>query len=392
MGERDQLGARRQQARQCIQVDAALDRHGDHVELDAGARPQELPRHDVRMVFELRQQDAVARLQQRTVGIGDEIDRRRAAAGEHDLQRRHAEECRHLDTRILVGLGRPLGQAMHAAQHVGAFGGLIDAHRVEHGIGRLRRGAVVEIMNRLAVDDLGQDGELPADGGDVEAHAGLRSRQAANASGVSMSVTAASPAISTSQTRSPCSPIRCLAPVSPASLAISGKKRRAPRTGLPPFPTTVGTQIERPSTGLKAAIRRSSSPALTPGMSPSCTTAASTLLLSAPMPVRTEVLRPSAKSGFVTKRSRDLAGTAFSMATRTSSAMCPSTTTTSTACEASAALTAWTTSGWPLASDSILFGPPMRVEQPPATPTTATPPPPCCPSPSPASPSRASAR
>ena len=39
------------------------------------------------------------------------------------------------------------------------------------------------------------------------------------------------------------------------------------------------------------------------------------------MPVRTEVLRPSAKSGLVTKRSRDLAGTAFSIAARTSSAM-----------------------------------------------------------------------
>ena len=90
------------------------------------------------------------------------------------------------------------------------------------------------------------------------------------------------------------------------------------------------------------------------------------------MPVRTEVLRPSAKSGLVTKRRRDLAGTAFSMAASTSSAMWPSTTTTSTACEASAAFTAWTTSGWPSASASILFGPPMRVERPAASTSTAT--------------------
>ena len=47
--------------------------------------------------------------------------------------------------------------------------------------------------------------------------------------------------------------------------------------------------------------------------------------------------------------------------------MWPSTTTTSTACEASAAFTACTTSGWPSASASILLGPPMRVERPAAS-------------------------
>src|SRR4029453_18250420 len=109
-------------------------------------------------------------------------------------------------------------------------------------------------MDPLAVDDLGQDRELAPDGRDVETHGLLRARQAASASGVSMSVTAASPAISTSQTRSACSPIRCLAPESPESLAISGKKRRAHSTGLPRFPPALGTQIVRPSTGLNAPI------------------------------------------------------------------------------------------------------------------------------------------
>ena len=46
-------------------------------------------------------------------------------------------------------------------------------------------------MDRLSVDDLGQNGELPPHGSDIEAHASLRARQTARASGVSMSVIAA---------------------------------------------------------------------------------------------------------------------------------------------------------------------------------------------------------
>ena len=46
-----------------------------------------------------------------------------------------AEERRHLDARILVELGRALGQAMHAAQHVGAAGRLVGPHGVEHRVG-----------------------------------------------------------------------------------------------------------------------------------------------------------------------------------------------------------------------------------------------------------------
>ena len=190
---------------------------------------QELPGHDVGMVLQLRQDDAIARLQQRAVGVGHEIDRRRAAAGEHDLHRIDAEKVRHLDAGVLVGLGGALGQAMHAAQHVGAAGRLVGAHGVEHGLGRLRRGAVVEIVHRLAVDDLRQDGELPADGCNVETHGLLRARQAASASGVSMSVTAASPVISTSQTRSACSPIRCLAPRIAGELGHLGEEAPRPQ-------------------------------------------------------------------------------------------------------------------------------------------------------------------
>ena len=110
-------------------------------------------------------------LQELAVGIGDQVDRRGAAAGEDDLHRLHAEELRHIGARVLVQLGRPLGEAMDAAQHVGAAGRLVAPHRIEHGERRLRRGAVVEIVDRPAVDDLEQDRKLVPDRGDVEAHA-----------------------------------------------------------------------------------------------------------------------------------------------------------------------------------------------------------------------------
>ncbi len=93
---------------------------------------------------------------------------------------------------------------------------------------------------------------------------------------------------------------------------------------------------------------------------------------SAPMPVRTEVLRPSAKSGLVTKRSRDSAGPPSRWRPSPRPAMWPSTTTTSTACEASAAFTACTTSGGRRHRPAACCGPPMRVERPAASTSTAT--------------------
>ena len=91
------------------------------------------------------------------------------------------------------------------------------------------------------------------------------------------------------------------------------------------------------------------------------------------MPVRTEVLRPSAKSGLVTKRSRDLAGTAFSMAARTSSAMWPSTTTTSTACDASAAFDGMDDQRLRRRRrPAACWGRPCGVERPAASTSTAT--------------------
>src|SRR5216683_2835752 len=72
------------------------------------------------------------------------------------------------------------------------------------------------------------------------------------------------------------------------------KRRLASSTGLPRLPRRVGTQIARPSSALKAAMRRSISLAATLGMSPRQTTAPSVPAGSAAKPCFSEVDRPCA--------------------------------------------------------------------------------------------------
>ena len=79
-----------------------------------------------------------------------------------------SEERRHLDTRILVGFGRPLAQLINAAMNVGVFG-LVEADdAVDHGARLLGGGGVVEVDQRLAVHLVVQDREIVVNFADVE--------------------------------------------------------------------------------------------------------------------------------------------------------------------------------------------------------------------------------
>ena len=86
VGDRDHLGARRQQLLEFVDQEIALvvDRRPfDHRAL---ALAQEMPRHDVGMVLHDREHDLVARLDALAPErIGDEIDRLGGVAGEDDL-------------------------------------------------------------------------------------------------------------------------------------------------------------------------------------------------------------------------------------------------------------------------------------------------------------------
>ena len=79
----------------------------------------------------------------------------------------------------------------------------------------------------------------------------------------------------------------------------SGKNRRDHTTGLPRWPSMVGTAISAPLSGSSAPISRSIMAASTCGMSPRQTMAPSASAGSAAMPALSEVPSPSAKCRIV---------------------------------------------------------------------------------------------
>ena len=62
------------------------------------------------------------------------------------------EEAGHLGAAAFIGLGRGIGEVVQAAMHVGVFALVGLRHAIEHLPRLLRRGGVVEIDQRLAVD------------------------------------------------------------------------------------------------------------------------------------------------------------------------------------------------------------------------------------------------
>ena len=100
--------------------------------------------------------------------VGDQVDGLSGVAGEDDLFRaRRVEEGADFLARALVGFGRGVGEVVQAAVHIGVFGGIGVLEAVEHRLRLLRRGRVVEIDERLAVNRHGEDGKILADAVDV---------------------------------------------------------------------------------------------------------------------------------------------------------------------------------------------------------------------------------
>ena len=172
----------------------------------------ELPGHDVGVVFQFRHQDPVAGPQHGApVGLGDEVDGFRGAAGPDDLGRgRGVDASRDGLPRRLEGRGRRIAQGVGAAVHVGVGGSVVAAHGVQHGPGFLRGGGVVEVGDVVPAHD---QGEVRANRRDVErrgsagvrcgggGHAGMPSRARASAPQGSETASARNPAMSRSLAR-----------------------------------------------------------------------------------------------------------------------------------------------------------------------------------------------
>ena len=158
-----------------VEVDDAAPVDGHRAHDRAGLRRQELPRHDVRVVLELRHDDLVARGKPGTpVGLRDEVDGLGRAAHEDDFgERGRVDEAAHLLARALVERGRLLGERMHAAMHVGMVRPRVVGDRIDHDGRLLGRGGVVEVGEGMAVDAPCECGKLGADAGEVERDCGF---------------------------------------------------------------------------------------------------------------------------------------------------------------------------------------------------------------------------
>ena len=137
---------------------------------------QHLPRHDVRMVLERRQDDFVARADElAAIAVHHEVDRIGRAAGEdHFAIFARVDEALQLAARFLVFGGRGFGQIVHTAIDVGMLRGLVAHQTVDHRLRHLAGCRVVEIDQRLAADLELEDRKIGADALNVECRGELR--------------------------------------------------------------------------------------------------------------------------------------------------------------------------------------------------------------------------
>ena len=141
------------------QIHPQLARVGDrnHLELRALLLADELPRDDVRVVLHLGDEHFVALADVGAAeGLSDQVDGLGRAAHEDDLARvRRVQERLNLDAGLFIGACRALAEQVHAAMDVGVVFGVAADHCVDDGLRLLRRGRVVQIDERLAVDPSG---------------------------------------------------------------------------------------------------------------------------------------------------------------------------------------------------------------------------------------------
>ena len=159
----------RQQRGQVGLVQAAFGVGRQYDQLRATHARGVLPRHQIGVVFQPADDDAIARAQP---GLGrpgspqplrDGVQRLGRAAGEDELVLAGcADEGFKRGARGIVGVGGALAQAVHAAVNVGALAFFEMAHGLQHLARHLGGGRVVQIGQLVAVDGLREDGEVGA--------------------------------------------------------------------------------------------------------------------------------------------------------------------------------------------------------------------------------------
>ena len=170
VGDRHKTCRRTQERTESLHVQLTRIADGRDLESGPGLLTHELPRNDVRMVFQGGDHDLVTGPQQGTCpGLGHQVDALGGSSGEHHLTVfAGVEEARHPRASALIRIGRPFAQRVHAAMHVCVVVLVVVTHRVDDGAGLLGRGAVVQVHQWVSVYVLMQDREVCANGVDVE--------------------------------------------------------------------------------------------------------------------------------------------------------------------------------------------------------------------------------
>src|SRR5690606_32375898 len=200
---------------------------------------QEMPGHDVGVMLEHAEHDLVARLHpRRRPAVGDEVDALGGAGGEDDLLGVGcAEEAGDDAAHRLVFLGGDVREIVQAAVDIGVFVLVGPRHRLDHHARLLRRGAVVEVDERLAVHLAREDREIGADFGNVVHGRAFQTTgriPSSERSRASAKTTATNPATSPRKTRmrfrNPCSSATAFTTIQ-TNQASTARTRTAPSGG-----------------------------------------------------------------------------------------------------------------------------------------------------------------
>ena len=148
--ESHQLHRTVEQAAIGLHVDLAVVEDGNRLDHEPSLGCQQVPRHDVRVVLESRDQDPVAFLEVRPApGLRYQVDALGAAAHEdHFPVFRGIDEAADRIPCLLEPLGRGLGEPVHAAMDICVLLLVEAAFGVDHLARLLGAGGAVEIDQR----------------------------------------------------------------------------------------------------------------------------------------------------------------------------------------------------------------------------------------------------
>ena len=150
---------------QLIQRERAVFIHGHETQLRAGSLRDQLPRHEIAVVFHFGEENHISSAKKFSApGLRDQIDALGRAAREDDfIGASCAEICRHALPRFLVRFSRAGTQFVETAMHIGVVVLVIMPERIDHGARLLRCRRVIEIDQRMTVRFLIEDRKILAD-------------------------------------------------------------------------------------------------------------------------------------------------------------------------------------------------------------------------------------